>query len=434
MNIIATIIGSIFEIYIGHMFFSKFGEKKVSIKTYIVWISVISMLLIIASLTLVQSGFIFFAFSFCFLVHSSLFSIKLAKKLILSFALIITVSLSEMIVVMATTLGMDTSINSLQNSEILYTICILLAKFLAFSILKPFKKTSSQRKFPIWFNLGTSVLPFTSTFIIILLYRYSYLVTDITYQICTLIAAILLIIANLLILSVIDKQEIYFRTTERLRFAEAHIKNQVSHYSELYAQQESLKKFKHDSKNFYTSLLSILETLTVQDAIKYIKDKIKLDVYENNTINSGHPVIDAIIYSKNLYAQKNEASINANIKITTPIFIDELELGVLIGNALDNAIEAIQNLENDISKIISLNIFSTGEMLSIEVSNPTSCNIDVKNLKTTKKDKHLHGYGLDGIEAITKKYNGNLSVRCENKVFTLSSIVVNKKIKYSTNT
>lgn len=430
MNIIATFIGSIFEIYIGHMFFSKFGEKKVSTKTYMVWISIISIFLIIASLTLVQSGFIFFAFSLCFFIHSLLFKIKLLKKIILSFALIITVSLSEMIVVMTTTLGMDTTINSLQSSDIMYMICILLAKFLAFSILKPIKKNtfSSRKKFPVWFNLGTSLLPFTSAFIIILLYRYSFLVTDTTYQICTLIAAILLIIANLLILFVIDKQEIYFRTTERLLFAEAHIKNQVSHYSELYAQQESLKKFKHDSKNFYTSLLSILETLTVQDAMKYIKDKIKLDVYENNTINSGHPVIDAIIHSKNIYAQKHGASINTNIKITTSIFIDELELGVLIGSALDNAIEAIQSIESDVSKIINLNIFSVGDMLSIEISNPTSFNIDVKNLKTTKKDKHLHGYGLEGIEAITKKYNGNLSIECENKIFTLSSIIVNKKV------
>lgn len=430
MNIIATFIGSIFEIYIGHMFFSKFGEKKVSTKTYMVWISIISIFLIIASLTLVQSGFIFFAFSLCFFIHSLLFKIKLLKKIILSFALIITVSLSEMIVVMTTTLGMDTTINSLQSSDIMYMICILLAKFLAFSILKPIKKNtfSSRKKFPVWFNLGTSLLPFTSAFIIILLYRYSFLVTDTTYQICTLIAAILLIIANLLILFVIDKQEIYFRTTERLLFAEAHIKNQVSHYSELYAQQESLKKFKHDSKNFYTSLLSILETLTVQDAIKYIKDKIKLDVYENTTINSGHPVIDAIIHSKNIYAQKHGASINTNIKITTSIFIDELELGVLIGSALDNAIEAIQSIESDVSKIINLNIFSVGDMLSIEISNPTSINIDVKNLKTTKKDKHLHGYGLEGIEAITKKYNGNLSIECENRIFTLSSIMVNKKV------
>ena len=211
------------------MFFSKFGTKKVSNKTYYICLLVIGVLLVTASLILVKSGIIFLVFSIYSFIHSSLFNIKFIKKVVLTFILIITDALAEMIVVMTTTLGMDTTINSLQNSDIMYMVCILVAKFLAFSILKPIKKPSfnSQKKFPLWFKLGTAILPFTSTFIIILLYRYSYLVTDITYQISTLIAAILLIIANLLILFVIDKQEVYFRTTERLLFAEAQIKKQV---------------------------------------------------------------------------------------------------------------------------------------------------------------------------------------------------------------
>ena len=430
MSFIATIIGSLFEIYIGHTFFSKFGEKKHQNKLYLIYLLAISVALTISSFTLVESGFIFVAFSICFFVHSSLFKIKFLKRIILTFALIITVSLSEMIVVLATTLGMDTTINSLQNSDIMYTICILVAKFLSFSILKPIKTTTfnSQKKFPLWFKVGTTMLPLTSAFIIILLYRYSYLVLDTTYQISTLFAAVLLIVANLLILYIIEKQEIYFRTAERLLFAETHIKNQVSHYTELYAQQETLKKFKHDSKNFYTSLISILETLTVQDAIKYIKEKIQIDTYENNTINSGHPVIDAIIHSKKLYAQNYNILIKTAIKITTSILIDELELGVLIGNALDNAIEASINIDKDTPKAILLNIISSGDMLSIEVSNPTNINIDIQKLNTTKKDKRFHGYGLNGIETITNKYNGNLSLSFENNIFTLSCILVNTRI------
>lgn len=427
MNILSTIIGSIFEIYIGHMFFSKFGKKTVSTKKYIVWISAISVLLIIASLTLVRSGFIFLASSFCFFLFSSLFKIKVTKKIILTCAFLITASLAEMIVAMATTLGIDATLGAIQNDDIVYTACILTSKFLTFAILKPIKKSSlnSSKKFPLWFEVGTSILPFTSVFIIILLYRYTYIVNDTTSQVCTLIAAVLLIIANLLILFVIDKQEIHLRTTERLLFAEAHIKNQLSHYSELYAQQEALKKFRHDSKNFYTSLISILETLSTKDAINYIKDKIEIDIFNNNPINSGHPVIDAIIYSKNLYAQKQGASINSNIKITTKILIDELELGVLIGNALDNAIEAVSNLDKSKSKIINLYILSSGDMLSIEVTNQTNNNIDTLNLMTSKNDTRMHGYGISSIETITTKHKGNLSISCENNIFTLSAILVN---------
>lgn len=427
MNIIVALLGSVFEIYIGHMFFSKFSTKKVSGKTYVFYLLILCIFLTISSTTLVQSPFLFFAFSTCIFLFGLLFNLKLTKRILLTFALIITISLSEMIIAMTTTLGMNTTLAELHNSNILYTICVITSHFLSFAILKPIKKNvfNSHQKFPLWFNLGTTILPLTSVFIIILLYRYTYIVAETSYQISTLIAAILLIIANLLILFVIDKQEKYLRTTERLFFAEAHIKNQLSHYSELYTQQEALKKFRHDSKNFYTSLISMLETLSTQDAINYIKDKIEIEMFNHNTINSGHPVIDAIIYSKNLSAQKQGASINSNIKITTKILIDELELGVLIGNALDNAIEAIVQLDELESKVIELNIISSGDMLSIEVSNKTINNIDTQNLVTSKKDKHLHGYGINSIETITTKYKGTLSLSCENNIFTLSVILVN---------
>ena len=420
-------MGSIFEIYIGHIFFLKFSIKRISTKTYVFCLFTLCIFLTLASITLVKTPFLFFAFSTCIFLFGLLFDLKSTKRILLTFALIITISLSEMIVAMTTTLGMDTTLSELQNSNTLYTICVITSHFLSFAILKPIKKKpyDSHQKFPLWFNIGTAVLPFTSVFIIILLYRYTYIVNDTSYQISTLIAAVLLIVANLLILFVIDKQETHLRTTERLIFAEAHIKNQLSHYSELYTQQEALKKFRHDSKNFYISLISILETLSTQDAIDYIKDKVEIEIFNNKSINSGHPVIDAIIYSKNLSAQKQGSSINSNIKITTKILIDELELGVLIGNALDNAIEAVAKLDESESKAIELNILSSGDMLSIEVSNKTINNIDTQNLVTSKKDKHLHGYGINSIETITTKYKGNLSLACENNVFTLSVILVN---------
>lgn len=427
LNIIAALLGSVFEIYIGHIFFSKFSTKRGSTKTYAFCLLILCMFLTLSSITLVQSSFLFFAFSTCIFLFGLLFNLKLIKRTLLTFALIITISLSEMIVAMATTLGMDTTLAELQNSNILYAICVITSHFLSFAILKPIKKKvfNSNQKFPLWFEIGTAILPLTSVFIIILLYRYTYIVADTSYQISTLIAAILLIVANLLILFVIDKQETHLRTTERLIFAEAHIKNQLSHYSELYTQQEALKKFRHDSKNFYTSLISMLETLSTQDAINYIKDKIEIEMFNHNTINSGHPVVDAIIYSKNLSAQKQGASINSNIKITTKILIDELELGVLIGNALDNAIEAVAKLDESESKVIELNILSSGDMLSIEISNKTINNIDTQNLVTGKKDKQLHGYGINSIETITTKYKGNLSFTCKNNIFTLSVILVN---------
>lgn len=64
-------------------------------------------------------------------------------------------------------------------------------------------------------------------------------------------------------------------------------------------------------------------------------------------------------------------------------------------------------------------------MLSVEVSNKTINNIDTQNLVTSKKNKQLHGYGINSIDTITQKYQGTLSITCKNNIFTLSVILVN---------
>lgn len=429
MYSLTTVLGSVFEMYISHMFLSKFGKIKHNKSSYYAFCVFITILSILASFTLVKSGLIIFAYFILLISQSIFFNIKFSQKLLICFCVIITGALSEMISAMVITIGLNIDINALQDNDYTYSICIVASKFLEYSILKPIKDRTHKPIicFPVWFKIGSSILPFSSFFIIILLYRYSILVDDTKYQISTLIAAAFLIASNLLILFIIDRQENYYITKERLLFAELHIKNQINHYADLYAQQEKLKKFRHDNKNIYTSLISILETRSPNEAIELIKEKMSIFFDTNETINSGNPVIDAIIYSKKELCINKGIIIECSIKTSTKIYVDELELGVLIGSALDNAIDATSQIKDSCNKTIYLSIITLGDMISIEISNPTNVNLDVKNLRTTKKDKSQHGYGLKGIETIANKYNGDLSLSCKDNIFCLSVIMSNKQ-------
>ena len=427
MMIFATIIGVLFEIYIAHMFFVKFGDIKVDRTKYILFSTAVCALLILTSLIFVKTSLMLLSFSVCYFLFSLMFEIGWLKRIILTVSLIATVALSEMIIVMATTAGMNISVDTIQNNGILFLTDIILAKFLVFAFLKPIKPfdRSNKTRSPLWLNVGTAVLPFTSVFIIVLLYRYSLIVNIKGYQLCTLIAAAALVLSNLLVLYVIKKQETYYIIQERLAFAETQIKNQLAHYSELYIQQEELKKFRHNIKNYYISLISALETMPPEEAVAYLKEKTNMEIFKEKTVNSGHPVIDAIIQTKSAVAKRKNINIESTIKLTKTIYIDELELGVLIGSALDNAIEAVSASEELRNKTIVLRIISSGEMLSIEMSNPTKENVDIQNIKTTKKDSANHGYGLNSIKSIADKYNGNLTLSCKDNYFTLSCLLVN---------
>ncbi|MBE6748221.1 MAG: GHKL domain-containing protein [Ruminococcaceae bacterium] len=431
MQIINSVVSSVFEMYIGYMFFSKFAEKKFTPKVYFACLSAIILFLSLSSYSLLGSSVILIGFAFCVFLHSLLFELKWIKRILLILAIVVINALAEIIVVMAINIGLDIDINTIQSNSIMNLICTILAKFMGFAILKPIKSSTLRYtgKYPFWFSLSTAILPFTSIFIIIILFKYTYIIDTVVFQVSALIASMFLIVANILILIVVDKQENFYITKERLAFAEVHLKEQRTHYKELYAQQEALKKYRHDSKNFYTSLISVLETKNTEDAIELIKDKMSVASGDAGAVNSGNPVIDSIIYSKKVLCKDRGIIIEESIRLSNKIEIDELELGVLIGNALDNAIEATEKLESNDNKKINLKIITSGEMISVEVVNKVNTKVDVNNLKTTKEQKNEHGYGLKSIKTLALKYNGNLSISCENNEFVLSVILVNKNAK-----
>ena len=430
MQIINSVVSSVFEMYIGYMFFSKFAEKKFTPKVYFACLSAITLFLSLSSYLLLGSSVILIGFAFCVFLHSLLFELKWIKRILLILAIVVINALAEIIVVMAINIGLDIDINTIQSNSIMNLICTILAKFMGFAILKPIKSSALRYtgKYPFWFSLSTAILPFTSIFIIIILFKYTYIIDTVVFQVSALIASMFLIVANILILIVVDKQENFYITKERLAFAEIHLKEQRTHYKELYAQQEALKKYRHDSKNFFTSLISVLETKNTEDAIELIKDKMSVASGDAGAVNSGNPVIDSIIYSKKVVCKDKGIIIEESIRLSNKIEIDELELGILIGNALDNAIEATEKLESD-NKKINLKIVTSGEMISVEVANMVNTKVDVNNLKTTKEQKNEHGYGLKSIKTLALKYNGNLSISCENNEFVLSVILVNKNAK-----
>ena len=113
------------------------------------------------------------------------------------------------------------------------------------------------------------------------------------------------------------------------------------------------------------------------------------------------------------------------MKLSDEINVDLLELGVLIGNALDNAIEATENIEDSTDKTIFASIITMGGRIVVSVENPVKAEIDTKRISTAKQDKVNHGYGLKSIKTIAQKYDGDVFVSCEGNIFTTSINICN---------
>ena len=105
-------------------------------------------------------------------------------------------------------------------------------------------------------------------------------------------------------------------------------------------------------------------------------------------------------------AEEQGVSVKANIRIPSQINIEDDDIVIILGNLLDNAIEATELLEGD--KYIEVNFEYHKDCVFIIVKNNYDNVINIVNgsIKTRKKDDVLHGIGLKSVESALEKYDG----------------------------
>ena len=367
------------------------------------------------------------AFLFTFLV-TMLFSLKWWHGLLFSIFICLANGLSEFIVGMTLSVVLDMDISKLQNNTLMFAICTMTSKFLTYItiLFTKIKKFKTDSQSPKQYAVLVFSLPVASFLVMMLFLSCCYQIKGTGFHLATLIVSIILVSSNIAIYYLIDKLNELIETKEKLLFAELHIKNQVLHYQELYKHQNELRMFRHDIKNRLVALIALMKEGKTDKAISTMEKNLNfLEEMNNNVVNTGNPVIDAILQSKLHAAKDKQATLHISTKLAEVIKIDELELGIVLGNALDNAIDAVDKITSKENRIIKLNLLSTEDRLSLSVTNPVSENIDTNKLTTSKTDRENHGYGIKSIQTIAQKYNGIVSFTCENNIFNISVNIAN---------
>lgn len=361
---------------------------------------------------------------------SLLFRIKWFFRFLITLFLYLVNALSEAIVAMILTLVFNIDVAYTQSNALIFAICTLTSKFLAFLFVlisnkKRFTTNNAYSKRNIiWIFL----LPIASILIMLLFLRCCYQIADTGFQVITLITSIILAFANIAVFFIIEKQNELIETKEKLLFAEKHINSQIIHYEELYKYQNELRMFRHDIKNRLLSFIGLLKENKVEKALYAMESNLNMiDEMNNNIVNCGNPFIDAILLSKLKTAREKDIDIKISIKLADKINVDEIELGIVLGNALDNAIEAVEKSINN-NKTIVFSLILTEDRISIFIQNPVNENIDTDNLRTTKTNKEKHGFGIKSIQAIAQKYNGLAIFTCESKKFSVNINLANHKV------
>ena len=118
--------------------------------------------------------------------------------------------------------------------------------------------------------------------------------------------------------------------------------------------------------------------------------------------------LDNVLTEKSLYCGENHITFTYIADGKKLRFMDDVDIAVLFGNALDNAIECVMKYPDEEKRLISLHIVGTGKIIHIRLSNYCEEAIRFQDglPVTTKRDTRAHGFGVQSISYIAEKYNG----------------------------
>ena len=139
---------------------------------------------------------------------------------------------------------------------------------------------------------------------------------------------------------------------------------------------------------------------------------------------SGNPDLDIVLAEKSLLAEQQHVSVRCIVDGSKLTFLDLEDMYSLMGNALDNAIEATSKEENEAKRIVTLYAATKGNLYSIHLENPCARQpLFMDDLPVTSKpDTDYHGFGMRSMRYLCEKYGGALTAGWEDGIFSLDML------------
>lgn len=189
------------------------------------------------------------------------------------------------------------------------------------------------------------------------------------------------------------------------------------HCEEVQNMYQQVRGWRHDYKHHIQTMKAHLAMKQYDELDTYLSE-LDTDLTTVDTvIKTGNVRIDAVLNSKLAVAKRKGIRVNAKAIVPKDLAVSEVDLCIIIGNLLDNAMEACEKEPEEEKRFIRVYIDILKAQLYIYVANSTTNDIKKlgKNYLTTKTAGH--GFGLMRVDRVVARYNGYLNRQHEEGVF-----------------
>lgn len=195
-----------------------------------------------------------------------------------------------------------------------------------------------------------------------------------------------------------------------------------NYYRILEHQNKELMIYAHDTKNHLNAIKALNENEQIDEYLNQMTNELKS---YSSTCHSGNHTLDVIINKYITECEVKEISFEFDVKLSNLSVVSDYDLVTVLGNILDNAVEASsQSEERYITlKTNKVNTYDSVIIVNSCDSRPNAVN---RELKTTKSSSHLHGLGLKSVMKTLKKYKGDLEWEYSDELKEFTTTIILK--------
>lgn len=207
---------------------------------------------------------------------------------------------------------------------------------------------------------------------------------------------------------------------EQLEQAKQLAEMRESYYENIKRQEKQIRHLRHDMRNHLAVVYGMVEQDRPEQAAAYLQELLETQALQSGKRMCHNEMANVVLLAKE--EAMRQYGIQADFRIDLPeqLAIADMDLCALLGNALDNAIEAARKAEEG---RVSVQCQCNRGMFMLRVIN-TFSGERFADLRTTKPDKQRHGFGLNGMREIANRYDGTLETEISSRTFTLTVCLV----------
>ena len=204
------------------------------------------------------------------------------------------------------------------------------------------------------------------------------------------------------------KQENMFLTMESKR------------YNALKKYVDETRSLRHDMKQHAVVLSGLAAEGKIDELKNYLKqfEETSSEKYKNICVNN--PAVDAVAVYYDEIAANNKIAVKWNLELPSNMPVKEFDYCAVLGNLLDNAIEAVKNLPVDLRVVNVESSMLSWKSLGLVVENPLRQKIIFGDNGLPRPENKTNGLGLLSVQNTVNRYNGTMIIKTDNNKFSVS--------------